>query len=157
MPIGDPEGIRIQDLRFLHEFITAPPDGIGLLIHDLVISKLHIMSREFFPVMPADSLSQEEGDFRFRTFLDLPGLCQLANRVLEVPVIFDETIEDEAIDLARGGILGQDRIEKRGVSNRTDDQLIHLRGRPGADKDDVDSQENEKKDRADEKERLAVQ
>jgi len=150
LPVGHPEGMRIEHLSFLHQLITASANGIGLLVHDLVISKLHIMSREFFSVMPADSLSQEEGDLRFRSFLDFPGLCELAHQVLEVPVIFDQTVEDETIDLARGRILGQDRIEIGRIPNRTDNQLIHLRGRPGADKDDVDSQENEKKNWGDE-------
>jgi hypothetical protein len=76
--------------------------------------------------MPEDALSQEEGDFRFRAFLDLPRFRQLSDKTLEVSVVFDQAVENKGVDVAGGRILGKDGIEKGGIANRTDDQLVDL-------------------------------
>ena len=52
--------------------------------------------------MPEDTLSQEEGDFRFRAVLDLPRFRQFSDKALEVSVVLDQTVEDEGIDVTGG-------------------------------------------------------
>lgn len=60
------------------------------------------MSSELLSIMPEHTLSQEERDFRFRAFLDLPRFCQFSYEALEVSVVFDQAIEDEGIDVTGG-------------------------------------------------------
>jgi len=115
------------------------------------------MSSELFSIMPNHTLSQEERDFRCRASLDLPGFRQFSNETLEVSVIFDQAIEDEGVDVAGGRILGKDGIEKGGVADRTDDQLVDLLGRPGADENNIDPQEDKKKDGKDAEKRFDPQ
>ena len=95
LTVSDLESVRIEDLCLFHQFIVAPANRVRLLIHDLVVSKLHIFGRKLLSVMPEDSLSQKEGDLRFRPCLDLPGLCQIADKVLKISVVFDQTVENE--------------------------------------------------------------
>jgi hypothetical protein len=45
---------------------------------------------------------------------------------LEVSVVLDQSIEDKAVDIARGRILGKNRVEEGGISDRADDQLVHF-------------------------------
>ncbi len=149
--------MRIEDLCLLNQFIVAPADGIRLLIHDLVISELHIFSRELLSIMPVYTLSQKEGDFRFRAFLDLPGLCQLTHKVLQISIVLDQTVENKAVDIAGGRVLGEDRIEKGGIADRADDQLVDLLWRSRSDKDNIDYQKDEEEDGRNEKKGFDLQ
>lgn len=128
----------IQYLCLLHQFIIAPADRIGLLIHDLIISKLHVFGGELFSIMPEDPLPEEESDHRFWTFLNLPGFGQISHKVLKISVIFNQSVEDEGVDFAGSRILSKDRIEKGGITDRADDQLVDLLWRSGANEDDID-------------------
>jgi hypothetical protein len=107
--------------------------------------------------MPEDTLSQEEGDHRFRTFLNLPGFCQFSNKVLKISIILNQSVENEAVDVTGGRILGKNGIEKRGVPNRTDNQLVDFLGRFGTNEDNIDPQENKKKNGRDKENGLDLQ
>jgi len=52
--------------------------------------------------MPKDTSSHKKGDLRFRPLLDLPGFCQFSNKMLEVPIVFDETVKNERVNFAGG-------------------------------------------------------
>jgi hypothetical protein len=95
--------------------------------------------------MPEDPLTQKERDLRFGPLLDFPRFCQFSNKILEVSVVFDQAVEDEAVDFAGSRILCKNGIKIGGVTNRTLNQLIHLHGWPRADKNDIDHEKNEKK------------
>jgi hypothetical protein len=155
--IGDPEGIRIRYLRFLHQLITTPSDRIGLLVHDFVVSEFHIVSRKLLSIVPENALSEVKSDLGLRTSLYLPRLCQFSHEALKIPVIFNQSVEDKAVNIAGGRILGEDGVEKRGIADGTDDQLIHLLRRSGPDEEDVNPQEDEKEDREDGQESLDLQ
>ena len=107
--------------------------------------------------MPKDTFSQKEGDLRFGPLLDLPGFCQFTNKILEVPIVFEETVENERVDLAGSRVLGKNGIEKGGVADGTDDQLIDLLGRPGTNKNDIDRQKDDKEDGENEKKGFSPQ
>jgi hypothetical protein len=96
--------------------------------------------------MPQNSLAQREGDDRLRTGIDLPGFCQISDKVLEIPIIFDQSIENEPVDVAGSRVLGEDRVEKGGISDGTDEELIDLLDGPETYKNNADSHENKKKD-----------
>jgi hypothetical protein len=53
--------------------------------------------------------------------------------------------------------LSKNGIKKGGIANRTDDQLVHPLRRSGAHEDNIDPQEDEKKDRRDEEKGLDLQ
>ena len=53
--------------------------------------------------------------------------------------------------------MGKDGIEKGGIADRTDDQLVDLLRRSGADENNVDPQEDEKEDGRDKKKSLGFQ
>jgi len=53
--------------------------------------------------------------------------------------------------------LGKDGIEKGGIADRTDNQLVDFLWRSGADEDNIDSQEDKKKDRRDEEKSFDLQ
>ena len=100
--VGHSKGIGIQYLCRLHQFIVTPTDCIRLFIHDPIISEFHIFGGELLSIMPEDTLSQEEGDHRFRTFLNLPGFCQFSNKVLKISIILNQSVENEAVDVTGG-------------------------------------------------------
>ena len=157
MSVDDSKGIGIQHLRRLYQLVTAPANGIRLLIHDLVVSKFHILSREFFPVVPEDPFAKKEGDLGFWTMFQLPGFCQLSHKTVQVLIVLDQTVKDEGLNVTGGRILGKDWVQERGIADRTDDQLVHLRSRPGADEKKADPQQEEKEDRRNGKKDLDLQ
>jgi len=53
--------------------------------------------------------------------------------------------------------LGEDRVEKGGIADRTDDQLVDFLRRSRADKDNIDSQKDEKENGRDEKKSFDLQ
>jgi len=140
--VGDPKGVRIYDLYLFDQFIVASAYGLGLLIHNFIIGKFYILSAERFPIVPEYPSPEKEGDLRFRSRSNLPGFCKVPYKSLEISVIFDQAVKDEAIDIARSGVLGQDRIEIRSVSDRTDNQLVDQRGRAGTHKDKIDPEKD---------------
>ncbi len=95
--------------------------------------------------MPEDPLTQKERDLRFSPLLDFPRFRQFSDKPLEIPIVFDQAVEDEAVDFAGSRILCKNGIEIGSVTDRTLNELIHLHGWPGADKNDIDREEDEKK------------
>ena len=53
--------------------------------------------------------------------------------------------------------MGKDGIKKRGIANRADDQLIDFLRRFGTNENNIDPQENKKKDRGDKEKGLDFQ
>ncbi len=102
------KGVRIEDLRLFHQFIVAPANRVRLFVHDLVVSEFHIFGGKLLSVMPEDALPQKEGDLRFRPCLDLPGFRQNSDKILEISVVFDQTVENKTVDIAGGRILGRE-------------------------------------------------
>jgi hypothetical protein len=149
--VGHPKGIGVQYLRLLHQLVVAPPDGVRLLIHDLIIRELYVVRGEFLSVVPENALAEEEGDDGLRTGLDLPGFCQISDKTVEVPVVLDQTVEDESVDLAGSGVLGQDGVEKGSITDRTDDELVDPQARSMFFEYEAEDQDDEKKSRKDEK------
>jgi hypothetical protein len=86
--------------------------------------------------MPEGPLAQKEGDDRFGARLNLPGFRQVSDKSIKISVVFDQPVEDERVDVAGGRILGKNRIEKRGIPYRADDQLVDPRMRLIAFKDE---------------------
>jgi hypothetical protein len=107
--------------------------------------------------MPENALSQKEGDHGLRTFLNLPGFCQFSNKVLKISIILDQAIKHEGVNITGSRILSKDGIEKGGIANGTDDQLIDLQGRPGTDEENIDPQKDEEENGGDEKKNLDLQ
>jgi hypothetical protein len=99
--------------------------------------------------MPKDTPSQKECNLRFRPLFDLPRLCQNPDKLFEIFVVFDQTIENKSINVAGSGILCKNRIEKGSVTDRALNQLIYLHGGTGAHKNDIDRQKSEKENRGD--------
>ena len=139
------KGIRIEDLRLFHEFIVAPANRVGLFIHDLVIGELHIFSRKLLAIVPEDSLPQKERDLRFRPWLDLPGFRQNADKFLRFlsylirPLKTSPLISLDAESCARIG------LRKEASPIELINELIHLHGRTGTHKNDIDPQKDEKR------------
>jgi hypothetical protein len=93
--------------------------------------------------VPQDPFSQIERDYGLRPRLNLPGFRQFSDESLKVSVIFYQSVKDKTVDVTGGGVLGEDGIEKRSVSNGAHDQLIHeLRG-TGPYEDDIHPDQNE--------------
>jgi hypothetical protein len=107
--------------------------------------------------MPENALAQEERNDRFRTGLHLPGFCQVSDEAIEVSIVFNQTVEDETVNVAGGGVLGQDRVEKGSIANRTDDELVDPPVRSIAFKNDADDQDDDKKNGKTEEKNLDLQ
>jgi hypothetical protein len=107
--------------------------------------------------MPEDAFSQEESDDRFWTFLNRPGLRQFSDKTVKIPVVFDQPVEDEAVDVTGGRILCKNGIKKGGIANRALNQLIHFLRRLGANEDNTDRKQQKKKDWRNEKKGLDLQ
>jgi hypothetical protein len=155
--IGHAKGIRIQNLCFLHQFIAASAYRIRLRIHDFVEREFHILCRELFSVVPEDSFSQKEGDDRFRADFDVPGFCQISHKAIQVSVVFDQSIEDEGVNLAGGRILGKDGVEKGGIGRVADNQLVGSRMGTEGFKDEAGYKNNKKEQRKGKKKNLNLQ
>lgn len=115
------------------------------------------MGRELFSIMPEYSLAQKESDLGLRSILNLPRLCEFSNKAVEVLIIFDQPVEDEGVDITGGRILSKNGIEKRGIPDRADDELVDPWVGLIAFIDQGDQQQNEKKEREGEKESLDLQ
>jgi hypothetical protein len=95
--------------------------------------------------VPEDPLSQKESDFGFRPLLDLPRFRQIADKILEVSVVLDQTVENKTINVAGGGILGKNWIEIGGITDGTFHELVDFLGWTDADKNDIDPQKDKEK------------
>jgi hypothetical protein len=107
--------------------------------------------------MPEDPLTQKECDLRFSPLFDLPRFRQLSNEVLEVSVIFDQTVKNKTVNIAGGGILGKNWIEIGSITDGAHHQLVDFLEWSGADKNDIDREKDEKENRGDKKNRLDLQ
>jgi hypothetical protein len=76
---------------------------------------------------------------------------------LKIPVILDQSVENKAVDITGGRVLRKDRIEKGGIADRTDDQLVDLLWRSRTNKDNIDHQKDKKKDGRNEKKGFDLQ
>jgi hypothetical protein len=115
------------------------------------------MSGESLPIVPEDTFSKKEGYPGLRSTLNLPGFCQFSYKVLKISIILNQSVEDKGVDFTGCRILSKNGIKKGGIADRTDDQLVDPLRRSGADEDNIDPQEDEKKDGRDEEKGLDFQ
>jgi len=83
--------------------------------------------------MPENPSAQEEGDLRFGPFLDLPRFRQLTDKVLEVSVVFDQTVEHKPL-ISLEAESWRESDEIGGITDGTHHQLVDFLGWTGADK-----------------------
>ena len=148
--VNDSKSIGVQHLCLFNQLVVASANRIGLFIHDLIVSELYIFSSKFLSIVPENTLSQGKSNLWFFTFFNFPGFRQFSDKALEVTIVFDQSIENEAIDVTGGRILGKNGIEKGGIADGADDQLVDPLRRSGTDEDNINPQEDEEKDGEDE-------
>src|SRR5574341_1062612 len=91
-------------------------------VHELLVSEKAVLGSEFSAVMPRYTFAEMESD-GLPVGRDVPPLSKVANQP-DVLIRFHEAIENEVVDIARCGIVREDRIQPPGIADGTQDDGV---------------------------------
>jgi hypothetical protein len=125
--VNDTNGQWIERLHGPNQGEIRAEGGQDFGVRQFLVGENNIGGGEGRAVVPTHVRSKFENNFQTAP-ADGPGFGQVAHE-LEVPVVFDQAVEDIAVHGVGGGIGGQQGVQPGGVAEGRLDEGVAVRGR----------------------------